>query len=306
MPIDPVQFLKDAIAAVPAVRYALGVGGTAAVVSIALAGFGLDAKTAVFGTLIMFVLMVVLVVFSKLAQTGSRSLYILALVLAWAFTFLAISSTVLFASSFFFDYPKPMPCLLDPSKCGGITGTTATNSVRDLMQKILVLRGTYETIKDYGAIAENAVRQDAAPLAEQLANIADAQLNLSHQIAKYEYAAYGYALAASVETNNLQRRKYAGQVLALGKRAIALMEKAKDLAAHADPEGQTAFTWISGNKDVDRTRYLMAIAFAIDARSGGSTSMNEVREGLNAISPGYLQDFPPETHPDLAWAKSQP
>src|SRR5437667_11305566 len=291
MPIEPVKFLKDATRAVPAVRYALGVGGIAAVVSIVITGFGLDVKTAVFGTLIVFVFMVVLVVFSNLAKAGGL-LYYPALFLCWAFLLLTITSTALFASSFFFDYPKPMPCLWDPSKCEkqqGTIGNAASKSVVDLMQKILVLRGTYEAIKDYGAIAENEVRRNAAPLAEQLTNIADEHLNLSHQIAKYEYAAYAYILAASVETNNEQRKKYAGHALALGKQAKALMEKARDLAARADHEGQTAFTWISRNRDLDRTRYVLAIALAIDARSGGSTSMNEVREGLNAISPGYLQ-----------------
>lgn len=57
--------LQEAIAAVPAVKYALGVGGIAAVISL-VAGF-LDLRVAVVGIPIIFIFMVILVVFSKLA-----------------------------------------------------------------------------------------------------------------------------------------------------------------------------------------------------------------------------------------------
>ena len=46
------SFLKEAIRAVPAVKYAMGVGGVAAVVAI-VAGLKIDYRVAVFGTVIL-------------------------------------------------------------------------------------------------------------------------------------------------------------------------------------------------------------------------------------------------------------
>ncbi len=65
MNLSPVQVLIDAQKAVPAVRYAAGVAGIAAVVAI-VAGFQLDPRIAVFGTIIVLGLMFVLVILSAL------------------------------------------------------------------------------------------------------------------------------------------------------------------------------------------------------------------------------------------------
>ena len=114
--IDPFKLLREAIKAVPSVKYALGLGGVAAVVAIVLSGLKLDPKTAVFGTLLAFVGMVVLVVFSVLATTRA-GLALPALVLCWAFLVLTVGAATLFTSCFFFDYPKPLDCLLESTKC---------------------------------------------------------------------------------------------------------------------------------------------------------------------------------------------
>src|SRR5207245_1369559 len=114
--MDPFKILKDAVTAVPSVKYALGLGGIASVVAIVLSGLKLDAQTAVFGTLLVFVGMVILVVFSALAKQRGY-LTVPALVLCWAFLLLTISVATLFTGCFFFDYPKSLDCLLDPTKC---------------------------------------------------------------------------------------------------------------------------------------------------------------------------------------------
>ena len=124
--IDPVKFVREAAVAVPAVKYAIGVGGIAAVVAIVLSGFGIDARTAVFGVLIVLVLMVALVVFSALAQT-TQVLRLPALVLCWAFLSITIASSGLLTSSFFFDYPKRIDCLFGGAPC--ITPPSAPKTV---------------------------------------------------------------------------------------------------------------------------------------------------------------------------------
>ena len=50
------NFLDRAVKAVPAIRYALGIGGVIAVIAIVFS-FGINAKVAIFGTIIMLVLM---------------------------------------------------------------------------------------------------------------------------------------------------------------------------------------------------------------------------------------------------------
>lgn len=106
---DPVtgsllQTIKLGIRAVPAVRYAMGVAAIGAAVAL-VAGVVRDYRVAVFGVLLMFILMVVLVVFSSLAKTASKELRPLALMLAYAFVILTIAAAGLLFTSFFFRWP---------------------------------------------------------------------------------------------------------------------------------------------------------------------------------------------------------
>jgi hypothetical protein len=102
--MDPFRLLKDAIAAVPAVKYALGVAGIAAVVAIIL-GLRLNPQVAVFGTLIVLGLMFVLVVFSRYqSQQGTKSVGP-AEVLVWFYTLAVMAGTILFMTSYFWHWP---------------------------------------------------------------------------------------------------------------------------------------------------------------------------------------------------------
>jgi hypothetical protein len=110
--LNPIGLLQSAIAVVPAVRYALGVGGVAAIVAIVLVGWKLEVQTAIFGTLIVFAFMVILVVFTVLAGLGSERLRPFALFFAGSVLLLMVSVAGLFVSCAFFDTPKTLPCLL--------------------------------------------------------------------------------------------------------------------------------------------------------------------------------------------------
>src|SRR5258707_13771063 len=66
-PSTPPSVLKQAIKAVPAVKYALGIGGIISIIAI-VRGFGIDFRVAVVGTVVMLVLMTVLLVFAKAAS----------------------------------------------------------------------------------------------------------------------------------------------------------------------------------------------------------------------------------------------
>lgn len=67
------RVLTEAIRAVPPVRYALGVAGVVAVLGI-VAALGVDLRVAAFGTSILLVLMVVLVVFGHVASAARARL----------------------------------------------------------------------------------------------------------------------------------------------------------------------------------------------------------------------------------------
>ncbi len=110
--ITPVALLKEAVRQVPSLRYAIGVGGVAAVVAIVLTAWKLEPQTAILGGLTVLVAMVILVVFAALSRTGPRVLRPLALSLAWAFLLLTVAVAMLFVSCAFFDQPKKLQCLL--------------------------------------------------------------------------------------------------------------------------------------------------------------------------------------------------
>jgi len=104
--MNPFQILKDAIKAVPAVRFALGVAGIAAVVAIVL-GLKLSPQVAVFGTLIVLGLMFVLVLFSQYAGTAGNNVGFGPItVLVWFYTIALVVVTSLFISSYFIHVPS--------------------------------------------------------------------------------------------------------------------------------------------------------------------------------------------------------
>lgn len=107
MDVSPWTLLKAAIKAVPAVKYALGVAGIMSAIAI-IRGFGLDLRVAVFGTIIMLVLMTALVVFAALTRARSPQVRLAALVMMWSFLILVILSATLLFTSTFLQFPKPL------------------------------------------------------------------------------------------------------------------------------------------------------------------------------------------------------
>src|SRR5713101_1640055 len=103
--MDPLRILREAMRAVPAVRFALAAAGIAAVVAIVLK-FPLRPQIAVFGSLIVFGLMFLIVVFSRYVATGPGAHAGPATVLVWFYTIAVICATTLLITSYFFNVPK--------------------------------------------------------------------------------------------------------------------------------------------------------------------------------------------------------
>jgi len=96
--IDPFTFVKAAIEAVPAVKYALGVGGIAGVIAL-VAGF-MDLRIALVGIPIALTFMVVLVLFARLA-TGAPGMQWLISILVVCLIIIFLFGLFLFGITFF-------------------------------------------------------------------------------------------------------------------------------------------------------------------------------------------------------------
>ena len=104
---DPMKFVREAIKAVPAVKWALGVGGIASIVAI-VAAFGLDVRVAAIGVLVMIPLMTLLVVFARAATLSGRAMRLPALILAWFVLVAFVAVSIGLLTSVFFDRPVPL------------------------------------------------------------------------------------------------------------------------------------------------------------------------------------------------------
>jgi hypothetical protein len=108
------ELYRQAVKAVPAVRYALGVAGIVAVIAI-IGALQLDAWTIALAAPAMAIAMVLLVLFAKFASLKASALLPLVLCFAWGFLVLGLASASLGTLSIFFGWPiKPdqIPALL--------------------------------------------------------------------------------------------------------------------------------------------------------------------------------------------------
>ncbi len=105
------KILEKSINAVPALKYALGVAGIVASIAI-ISSLRLDLRVAVFGTVVMLVLMVALFVFSKLIKIKNKYVLYPAILMLWSFVGLTIFTAVLLFSSVFFNYPINLKSML--------------------------------------------------------------------------------------------------------------------------------------------------------------------------------------------------
>lgn len=114
----PIEFLREAIRAVPAVKYALGIGGVVAAIAVVFS-FKIDPRVAVVGTVVMLVLMGVLVVFARMSSLPGTRLAAPALVFTWFVLVLFMATSGSLFSSVFFQKPLDLSSWL--------TGTSATS-----------------------------------------------------------------------------------------------------------------------------------------------------------------------------------
>ena len=104
------ELLQQAIRAVPAVRYALGVAGIGAALAL-IAGLRIDLRIAGFGIPIMLVLMIVLLLFAYLS-TATSALRTPAIIFMWFSVCITMATVFLLFTSFFFGSPIDFKAML--------------------------------------------------------------------------------------------------------------------------------------------------------------------------------------------------
>jgi hypothetical protein len=102
--LNPLSFLRQAIKAVPAVKYALGVGGIIAVIAI-IYSFKIDIRVAFVGAIGMLLLMVMLVIFARVSALRGSALRVPAMAFTWFTLVLFMATAVLLFTSIFFQRP---------------------------------------------------------------------------------------------------------------------------------------------------------------------------------------------------------
>lgn len=181
----------------------------------------------------------------------------------------------------------------------------AERKVLDLKRKISDIRGKALSIETYGERAAAEVREEAPKLAEQILNFSDMTLSLAYQITKYQYGAYAYGVAAHVESAQRQRLAYAQRMVDSGQKALQLIDLVMEKAAN-EGAAQELYQFLTNDDARERTQYVVAVGFAIMARELNGTSVRQTREILSKIPQAYLDRYPPQTNPDLAWVLAQP
>jgi hypothetical protein len=299
MPVSPIDVLKDAIRAVPAVRYALGVAGVVAVIAIVKA-FGIDFRVAVFGFIVILALMVALVLFARLTRAAGNEWVTLPVkVLTWSLLLLTIAAAILFFTSVFFDRPLDMRKPVVAADNGD--GYTPEESrVIGLKQDIVALRGKYESITDYPA-ARAAVNQEAPRLSDLILGVDDKGLDLARRILKYEYGCYGFMMAASTDTGDATKSRFADSAIAGCTRAKDLMSEAEKRYSN-DKNARETVDWMKGDETEPRLDYLLAMNLCIKARIEHDPALRaKAVEIINAIPSYYTGRFPPQRTADLTY-----
>ncbi|HKU74729.1 MAG TPA: hypothetical protein VJR02_12530 [Pyrinomonadaceae bacterium] len=163
--VNPFRVLKEAIKQVPALKYALGVAGIAAAAAI-VKSLVSDLRVAVFGIILMVVLMTVLVVFAKLTAIASKDFKLPALVLLWFSLLLVIAVSSLLFTSTFFNWPMKLkdsvvnPPLV-PEQHSANTNTATNTYLRGVVRDLVTKQGVPNAVIELELLPGKTLQQQA-------------------------------------------------------------------------------------------------------------------------------------------------
>ena len=290
--------LREAIRAVPSVRFAMGLLGVFAVIAIVVKVLGLNYRLAVIGAIVMFLLMVTLVVFSKVAKLPSSDVRGAARFFVFATTAVIFIMVGLLISSLFFGHPLDLRHWITGAGAQVSTLIQRATPVEDLVHGIDHVRGDFQAATS-NELLRLKVNQDAAKLATEAVSINDGTLDLANRIAKYEYGAYAYVMAASTETNPTRRMQFVRATLNLCDQARVVLKQLQARTASTDNEANRARTWAIEDQPTDRVAFLAAMAWCLDYRTTHSiTSRKHARDEWAKVA-GSFRDQYGDSTPEL-------
>lgn len=123
----PVAVWREAIQRVPQLRFALAVAGIISLIAI-VKSFGVDLRVAVFGTVVMLVLMTAVVVFAWLAKASPKLFAVPILVFVWFSIVITICSAASLFGSVFFRWPVDLQNWLTGKSAQSTIAVTLTYS----------------------------------------------------------------------------------------------------------------------------------------------------------------------------------
>jgi hypothetical protein len=129
--LSPMSVVQEAIKAVPAVKWALGVGGLLAIVAL-LYTFKLHAFVAFVGLIVLFCFMGVLVVFARASTLRSGHMFHPAMVFTWFTLTMFMATTLSLFLSVFFSWPLDLERSLTGEPTKQVTTEEPCDETKDL------------------------------------------------------------------------------------------------------------------------------------------------------------------------------
>jgi hypothetical protein len=175
--LNPIQLIREAIRAVPAVRFALGIVGIVSPIAIIFA-LRIDQRVATFGTIVMVVLMVLLVVFARLVSATPSVFRLPVWVLVWSFLCLSIATALCLFTSVFFRWPVNLQYWIDVRSLTGTTNVPTNDQQIDSLIAILRVRANSIALGLDRVIEAFGSHKAAQPGVKQLADLKQRFLTL--------------------------------------------------------------------------------------------------------------------------------
>jgi uncharacterized membrane protein YeaQ/YmgE (transglycosylase-associated protein family) len=171
------NLLREAIRAVPAIRYFLGVVGAAAAASLVGALFFYTWRVAFVGTVILFVGAIAVVIFANLSKLERRFWHVPALILTWLTIVLFTSTAICLFTSVFFAVPLDLrEWLLQPTSVVGkdpATSAPAPQSAAEICRTVGI--DPYEIFLVHTAALEKGSNVWTLHITVETRDIADLQ-----------------------------------------------------------------------------------------------------------------------------------
>jgi hypothetical protein len=225
----PLAILREAIKAVPAVKYALGVAGVASAVAL-IASLGVSPRVSVIGTLVMLLLMVLLVIFARLSSMPSSVFKFPAIAMTWFSLFMMIVVSGLLVSCVFFRQPLDLSAWLDSAKSPDSVG---------------IQRRTYRFTGPFrmGRLNNDFTFFVTDPIQESAFNGRTVRLKQVNFVAEPSWESQGsftFDAELSLSSGSIRSEKASGKPFSELDRAESAMAKQKKLhvVVHTDSNGR--------------------------------------------------------------------